>query len=441
MFRDLSEKLESVFKKLRGQGRLSEANISDAMREVRRALLEADVNFKVVKDFIGQVQQKALGQDVLQSVSPGQQVIKVVHDQLSELMGHAARELDLSGTPPQRIMLVGLQGSGKTTTASKLAAMLRHKGKRPLLVAADVHRPAAIDQLITLGKSLSIPVYSERDAKAVAICKNAFAFAAENHCDLIIFDTAGRQHVDEEMMQEVFEIKEVVTPSEILFVADAMTGQDAVNAAKAFHDRLGFTGVILTKMDGDARGGAALSILAVTGCPIKFIGTSEKTDGIEVFHPDRMASRILGMGDIVSLVERAQEAVSQKDAEEMERKLRKAEFTFEDFLAQLQQVKKMGPLQEVLAMIPGANKLGPLDVDEKTMGRTEAIVRSMTIAERRKPDVIDGSRRKRIARGSGTSVQDVNRLLKQFDQMRKMMKQMSKFGGKASRMPGMFPGM
>ncbi len=441
MFRDLSEKLESVFKKLRGQGRLTEANIGDAMREVRRALLEADVNFKVVKDFIAQAQQKALGQEVLQSVSPGQQVIKIVHDQLIDLMGQSARELDLSGAPPQRIMLAGLQGSGKTTTAAKLAALLRHKGKRPLLVAADIHRPAAIDQLITLGRSLSIPVYSQKDAKAVAICKNSFAFAAENHCDLLIFDTAGRQHVDEDMMQEAVEIRNAVSPNEVLFVADAMTGQDAVNAAKAFHDRLGFTGVVLTKMDGDARGGAALSILAVTGCPIKLIGTSEKTDGLEVFHPDRMASRILGMGDIVSLVEKAQEAVSQKDAEEMERKLRNAEFTFEDFLSQLQQVKKMGPLQEVLAMIPGANKLGALDVDDKALGRTEAIVKSMTIAERRRPDMIDGSRRKRIARGSGTSVQDVNKLLKQFDQMRKMMKQMSKLGGRTPRMPGMFPGM
>jgi len=433
MFKELSEKLDSVFKKLRGQGKLSEKNIADAMREVRRALLEADVNFKVVKTFIEKVQAKAVGTEVLESIAPGQQVVKIVHDELISLLGDSDRELELKGNIPHKIMLVGLQGSGKTTTAGKLALLLRSRNKKMLLVAADVHRPAAVDQLKIIGKSLDIPVYSEETKDAPALCANALRYAEERFYDLCIFDTAGRQHVDEDMMKEAIEIRNRISPNEILFVADSMTGQDAVNAANSFNEKLNFTGVILTKIDGDARGGAALSIRSVTGKPIKFIGVSEKMDGLEVFHPDRMASRILGMGDIVSLVEKAQATIDLEKSQELEEKIRKNQLTLEDFLSQLKEIKKMGPIQDIMAMIPGMNKMPVGDVDEKSLSRTEAIVSSMTREERRKPLILNGSRRKRIAKGSGTTVMDVNRLLKQFEQMQKMFKMMNKSGGKMSR--------
>lgn len=439
MFNDLTDKFEGIFKKLRGQGKLTEKNIRESMREVRRALLEADVNFRVAKDFIAKIQERAVGREVLSNIAPGQQVVKIVHDELVSLLGNTAQEINFSPAPPSVLMLVGLQGSGKTTTAGKLACKLRAQGKKPLLVAADIYRPAAVQQLKIIGKSMDIPVYHEDIQDAVRICKNGKKYAQEHGLDLCIFDTAGRQHVDETMMNEIGEIRNSVKPDEILFVADAMTGQDAVNAAKAFHERVDFSGVVLTKMDGDARGGAALSILAVTGKPVKFIGVSEKTDGLEKFHPDRMANRILGMGDIVSLVEKAQENVDIKEAEKLERKLRKNEFTFEDFLSQIKQIRKMGPMQDILAMIPGASKLKGVEMDDKAVSRTEAIIFSMTAKERRKPSLIDGSRRKRISRGSGTSVRDVNQLLKQFEQMQKMIKQMNKSPGKLSRMAGSFP--
>ncbi len=439
MFKDLSQKLEVTFKKLRGLGKLTEKNISDAMREVRRSLLEADVNFIVVKKFINSVKEKALGQEVINNIAPGQQVIKVVHDEMAKLMGGERNKLNFSGDHPHSIMLVGLQGSGKTTTAGKLAVKLRSEGYNPLLIAADVYRPAAITQLQKVGKSIGVEVYSEETKDAPAICNNAVKFAKENNHTLCIFDTAGRQHVDDGMMDEALKIRNDIKPHEILFVADAMTGQDAVNSAKAFSQKLNFTGVVLTKMDGDARGGAALSILGVTGCPIKFIGTSEKMDGIEEFHPDRMASRILGMGDIVSLVEKAQNVMSQEEAQKLEQKMRKNAFTLEDFLSQIKQIKKMGPLQDIIGMIPGMNKMKGLSLDENAFKHTEAVISSMTLKERDKPNIIDGSRRKRIAKGSGTSVQEVNRLLKQFAQMQKMLKQMNKGSGKLSGLAGGFP--
>jgi len=427
MFEDLTIKLEGIFKKLRGQGRLSEDNIKDALKEVRRALLEADVNYKVVKDFITQVEAKAIGQEVLRSITPGQQVIKIVYDELTNLLGKERMEVKFSSQPPTVFLLVGLQGSGKTTACGKLARYYRRKGRFPLLVAADVYRPAAVDQLKILGKSLDLPVFSA-NKNPVKICEDSIGQAKKDGKDLVIIDTAGRLHIDEPLMQELLEIKKAVTPQEIILVADAMTGQDAVNIAKTFEEKIGLDGVFLTKMDGDARGGAALSIKAVTGKPIKFVGTGEKLDAMEMFYPDRMASRILGMGDVVSLVEKAEEAVSLEEAEKLEKKLRKEAFTLEDFYDQLQQIKRMGPLDSILSMIPGlgGKVMKGLQVDEKAMVRVEAMINSMTKEERLKPHIIDGSRRKRIAKGSGASVQDVNKLLKQFFMMQKMIKNLGK---------------
>ena len=427
MFDTLTQKLDSVLKRLRGEGRISEANIAEMLREVRKVLLDADVNYKVVKQFIDNVQQKSLGKEVVTSIAPGQLIVKIIHDELVALLGTAKADITISQTPPSVILIAGLQGSGKTTFAGKLANLLKSKGRSPLLVAADVYRPAAIDQLIMLGAQIEVPVFSSRTDSAVDIAKNSIDHARKNARDTVIIDTAGRLHVDEEMMREVESIKSSVQPHEILFVVDAMTGQDAVNTAKAFHDRLNFDGVVLTKLDGDTRGGAALSIRSVVERPIKFVGTGEKLDAIEQFHPDRMASRILGMGDIVTLVEKAQQSFDQEKAQQLEQKIRKSQFTLEDFYSQLQEIKKMGPLSQVLSMIPGANKLGNInDVDEKEMKYVEAIILSMTIEERQHPAIINGSRRKRIATGSGRTVQEVNKLLKQFFEMQKMMKNFTK---------------
>lgn len=390
-------------------------------------LLDADVNYKVVKQFIESVQQKALGHEVVSSVAPGQLIVKIIYDELVALMGTAKADITLSQTPPSVIMIAGLQGSGKTTFAGKLANMLKSKGRSPLLVAADVYRPAAIDQLMMLGTQIEVPVFMSRTDSAIDIAKNSIDHARKNARDTVIIDTAGRLHVDEEMMREVESIKSSVQPHEILFVVDAMTGQDAVNTAKAFHDRLNFDGVVLTKLDGDTRGGAALSIRSIVEKPIKFVGTGEKLDALEPFYPDRMASRILGMGDIVTLVEKAQQSFDQEKAQQFEQKIRKSQFTLEDFYSQLQEVKKMGPLSQVLSMIPGASKLGNVnDVDDKELKYVEAIILSMTVEERQRPEIINGSRRKRIAMGSGTSVQEVNKLLKQFFEMQKMMKNFTK---------------
>ncbi len=440
MFEDLTQKLESALKNLKGQGKLTEKNISDGLKEIRRALLEADVNYKVVKQFIEDVRQKAVGETVLRSVTPGQQIVKIVHDELIRLMGESRMDIKMAGIPPTIVMLVGLQGSGKTTFAGKLANFLRKKGRHPMLVAADVYRPAAKEQLRVIGKQLGIPVYITEHNDAVKICQEAIPAARQQGCDVLILDTAGRLHIDDAMMQELKAIQNKIKPHEILFVADGMTGQDAVTAASEFQVWLDYDGVVLTKMDGDSRGGAALSIRAVTGKPIKFIGTGETLDAVEPFYPDRMASRILGMGDIVSLVEKAQETLDVEKAKKLEQKLRRNEFTLEDFYDQLQQLKKMGPLEQLLGMIPGMGKqLRNVQVDEKALVRIEAIINSMTPEERRNPRIINGSRRKRIARGSGTRVQDVNQLLNQFEQMRKMIKRMKgkKFRGMFS--PGSFP--
>ncbi len=434
MFDQLTSRFEDFFRKLRGHGKLTEANIRDSMREVRRILLEADVNFKVVKDFISRVQEKALGQEVVRSITPGQQVIKIIHDELIVLLGEGVSRLDLSGTPPVPVMLVGLQGSGKTTLCAKLALHLKRRGKFPLMVAADIYRPAAIEQLKQLGKQLDIPVWAPGVLDPVEICRTAIAEARRTERDVLLLDTAGRLHIDEEMMEELVRIRDAVQPPEILYVADGMGGQDAVKAAQEFAARLDFNGIVLTKLDGDAKGGAALSIRAVTGKPIRFIGTGEKPDALEEFHPDRMASRILGMGDVITLVEKAQKAVDQESAEKLARKLARQEFTLEDFLEQFKQIRKMGSLEQIIGMIPGIGKqLKGLQLDEREMLQTEAIIFSMTPEERRKPHIINGSRRRRIAAGSGTSVQQVNQLLKQYDQLRSMMKRM----GKGRR--GMFP--
>ena len=431
MFESLSQKLDAVFKRLRGHGKITEENVADSLREVRRVLLDADVNLQVAKEFVEKVRQRAVGQDVLSSITPGQQIIKIIHDEMVALLGESKADVADAQEPPTVILVAGLQGSGKTTFSAKLAKFLKEKGRSPLLVAADVHRPAAIDQLEVLGKQIDVPVFADRNSDAVTIAGSSIDAARTSIRDTVIIDTAGRLHVDEEMMQEAEAIRERIRPHEILFVADAMTGQDAVNTARAFHERLSIDGVVLTKMDGDARGGAALSIRAVLQRPIKFIGVGEKMDALEPFYPERIASRILGMGDIVTLVEKAQQQYDQEEAVKLEEKLRTAQFTLDDFLQQLQEVRKMGPLDQLAGMIPGMNRLpAGAQIDERAMLHVEAMIRSMTREERAKPQVINGSRRKRIAVGSGTSVQEVNRLLKQFDEMRKMMKKISKGGFK-----------
>jgi len=426
VFEGLAAKLQQTFKKLRGHGKLGEADVNDAMREVRMALLEADVNFKVVKDFVAKVKERAVGQEVLNSLTPAQQVIKIVNDELTSLMGGTQSRISISPRPPTVIMLVGLQGAGKTTTAGKLARLLVKQSKRPLLVAADVYRPAAIKQLQVIGEQLDIPVFAmENSESPVTIARKAIEYANTYARDMVIIDTAGRLHINEELMGELKTIKQTVKPHEILLVVDAMTGQDAVTVAEAFNAELGLDGIIMTKLDGDARGGAALSVKAVTGCPIKFAGMGEKMDALETFHPDRMASRILGMGDVLSFIEKAESSINIEQAQAMEKKLRKDDFNLDDFLEQLQQVKNLGPLDQLLGMLPGMGnmkKLKDVEIDEKQLKYTEAIIRSMTKKERRDPSILNGSRRKRIAVGSGTRVQDVNRLLKQFDEAKKMMK-------------------
>ncbi|MDR2550861.1 MAG: signal recognition particle protein [Desulfobulbus sp.] len=444
MFENLTDRLESAFKKLRGHGRLTEENIQEAMGEVRTALLEADVNFGVVKEFIASVTAQAIGKEVLTSLSPGQQVVKVVHDHLVELLGSQAQPLKLDGRQPVTIMLAGLQGSGKTTTAAKLARQLKEKGRSPLLVPADVYRPAAIEQLHVLGAQVEVPVFaSTTEQKPVDIARQAFAEASTGPYDTVIIDTAGRLHVDDALMAELREISRTVPLTEVLFVADAMTGQDAVTVAEKFNSELEITGVILTKMEGDARGGAALSVKKVTGKPIKFVGVGESVEALEVFHPDRAASRILGMGDVLSLIEKAEAVVDQKNAEQLARKIQKNAFTLEDFLDQIQQIKKMGTLEQIMGMIPGINKLKQLKdapkPDQKELVKTEAIIRSMTTKERHNHRIIDASRRLRIAKGSGTSVAEVNRVLKSYAMMLKMMKNLKGkgivTGGKRRKLP------
>lgn len=443
MFEALSDKLAAAFKRLRSHGALTPEDLQVALRDVRMALLEADVNFRVVKDFIGRITEKATGKEVLESLTPAQQVVKIVHDELVELLGGQASGLALAGKPPVPVMLVGLQGSGKTTTAGKLAKFLREKqGRRPYLVSVDVYRPAAIEQLKTLARQLELPCFdTDPSARPVDVARQALKAADAAACDTLLLDTAGRLHVDERLMQELRDLKAAIQPREVLLVVDAMTGQDAVTVAKAFNDGLGFDGVVMTKLDGDARGGAALSVRSVTGRPLKLVGVGEKLDALEVFHPERMASRILGMGDVLTLIEKAQQAVDLDEARELERKLRKNQFTLEDFKEQLQQVKKMGSLESILSMLPGASKLkgAGLEVDGKELTRVEAIISSMTPQERRDHAILNGSRRKRIARGSGTSVEEVNRLVKRYLEARKMMTRLSRGGVKALRRGGRLP--
>ena len=436
MFDRLTERLDEVFRKLRGQGRIGERDLDVALRELRRALLEADVNFQVVKEFLGRVRERALGQDVLRSLTPGQQIIKVVHDELVALLGQNNSPIQLSDRPPAVILLVGLQGCGKTTVAAKLAHRLKSQGRLPSLVAADLQRPAAVEQLRTLGATIDVPVFGPEAAAvsdpaaradAVEVCRRGVAEARATNRSVVILDTAGRLGIDDEMMTELEKVRQLAEPSEILFVADSMLGQDAVETASRFCERLAFTGSVLTKMDGDARGGAALSIAHVTGVPVKFIGTGEGVEALEPFHPERIASRILGMGDVVSLVEKAELAFDREQAAKMEARLRKEAFTFYDFREQLEAIKSMGPLDQLLGMMPGAGKaLKGVQVDDNALGQVEAIINSMTPDERLKPQILNGSRRKRIARGSGTTVQDVNRLMKQFQMMQKMMRQMGR---------------
>ncbi|MCS0673049.1 signal recognition particle subunit FFH/SRP54 (srp54) [Cytobacillus firmus] len=440
-FEGLADRLQNTIQKIRGKGKINEADVKEMMREVRLALLEADVNFKVVKEFVKKVSERAVGQEVLKSLTPGQQVIKVVKEELTELMGGEQSKIAVSNRPPTVIMMVGLQGAGKTTTTGKLANLLRKKYNRnPMLVAADIYRPAAIKQLETLGKQLNMPVFSLGDqVSPVEIAKQAIAKAKEDHHDYVLIDTAGRLHVDEALMDELKQIKELSNPDEIFLVVDAMTGQDAVNVAQSFNDLLGLTGVVLTKLDGDTRGGAALSIRSVTNTPIKFVGLGEKLDALEAFHPERMASRILGMGDVLSLIEKAQANVDEEKAKELEQKMRTASFTFDDFLDQLGQVRSMGPLDELLKMMPGANKikgLNNIQIDEKQITHVEAIIKSMTKEEKIHPEIINASRRKRIAKGSGRTVPEVNRLLKQFEDMKKMMKQMAGMQQKGKKKGG-----
>ena len=431
MFGSLTEKLANAFKKFKNKGKLTEADVKEGMREVKLALLEADVNFKVVKSFINSVTERAVGTQVLESLVPAQQIIKIVNEELIKLMGSESAKLSINPKPPTVIMMVGLQGAGKTTHTGKIARMYKGKGKNPLLVACDVYRPAAIDQLKIVGESVGVPVFSMgAKISPVEIAKAGIEHAKKNGYDFVMIDTAGRLHIDEELMGELVKIKDAVNPDEILLVVDAMTGQDAVNVAKSFNELLDISGVVLTKMDGDTRGGAALSVKYITGKPIKFIGTGEKLDALELFYPDRMASRILGMGDVLSLIEKAEAAFDEKSAKELEKKMRGQTFTLEDFLMQMRQLKKMGNLDSLLGMLPGANTgaLKDAKVDEGLMARTEAIILSMTRKERINPDIINGSRRKRIAAGAGVTVEDVNKMLKQFDQMRKMMKQFTGMG-------------
>lgn len=432
-FSSLSEKLQATFKRLRGKGKLTEKDVQAALREVKLAFLEADVHYKVVKDFIAKVKERATGQEVLESLTPAQQVIKIVNDELTGLMGGSQSKIELASSPPTIIMMTGLQGSGKTTTSGKLGLLLKKNGRRPLLVAADVYRPAAIKQLQVVGESVDLPVFSMGTGQnPVDIAAAAVSHARSHGNDVVIIDTAGRLHIDQQLMQELKDISHGVHPHEILLVVDAMSGQDVVNVAQAFHEELGISGVVLTKLDGDARGGAALSVKAVTGCPIKYVGMGEKLDALEPFHPDRMASRILGMGDVLSLIEKAQQSIDQDKARELEKKLREQSFDLEDFLNQLREFRSMGSMEDIMGMLPGMNvgKLKNLQLDEKDLKRVEAIIQSMTREERAHPDILNSSRKKRIARGSGTTVQDVNRLVRQFEQTQKMIQQ---FGGLAGK--------
>jgi signal recognition particle subunit SRP54 len=438
MFESLTEKLESIFKKLKGKGLLKEEDVDLALKEIRLALLEADVNFRVVKDFIQKIREKAVGKEVLESLTPGQQVIKIVNEELCELLGKTNQKIQLSPNPPTIIMMVGLHGSGKTTTSAKLARIFKKEGRRPMLVAADLQRPAAIDQLIALGSQIDVPVFYSKEIKnPVSLCTEAVKKSKTEARDILIIDTAGRLHIDESLMKELKDIKEAIKPKEIIFVADAMTGQDAVNIAKNFQEQIGIDGIILTKMDGDARGGAALSIISVTGKPIKYIGTGEKIDMLEQFHPDRIASRILGMGDVLSLIEKAQKTFDQKEAERLQKTIISETFTFDDLRDHLKKMRSMGPLENLLSMIPGFNKIKNIDIDEKELIKVEAIINSMTKKERRDHTIINGSRRRRIAMGSGTTVADVNRVIKQYLEIKKMLKMFK--GKKGFQLPKFFP--
>ena len=437
-FEGLSSRLQEITKKLKGEARITENNMKEMLREVKLALLEADVNYKIVKEFINNVQEKALGQEVMKSLKPGEQVVKIVKDELVGLLGGTESKINISPNPPTVIMLVGLQGSGKTTTAGKLANLLRKQGKKPLLVACDVYRPAAIKQLQVVGGQLNIPVYSEENIKdVVGIAKRAISNAISKLNDVVILDTAGRLHVDEELMQELQNVKKSVRPHEILLVVDAMTGQDAVNVANEFNTQVGIDGVILTKLDGDTRGGAALSVKKVTGAPIKFAGVGEKLSELEVFHPDRMASRILGMGDVLSIIEKAEASLDLEEAEKLEAQLKKNKFDLNDYLAQLKQVKKMGSFSSILKMIPGMNKLGDIKVDDKEFDKIEAMINSMSAEERANPKILNGSRRKRIAKGSGRQVSEINRFMDSFEMTQKMMKQMKNKGNMRKMMKGL----
>lgn len=438
MFETLSNKLESIFKRLKGKGLLKEEDVELALKEVRLALLEADVNFKVVKDFVQKIKEKAIGKEVLESLTPGQQVVKIVNEELCELLGKTNSRIQLSPNPPTVLMLVGLHGSGKTTTAAKLAKNFKKEGRRPLLVAADLQRPAAIDQLVTLGSQINVPVYSSKEIKdPVSLCEESIKKARLDARDVVIFDTAGRLHIDESLMTELRKIKEKVFPREVILVADAMTGQDAVNIARNFDEQVGIDGIILTKMDGDARGGAALSMRAITGKPIKFIGVGEKIDMLESFYPERIASRILGMGDVLSLIEKAQKSFGEKEAEKLQKAIIDESFTFDDLREHLKKLQGMGPLENILSMIPGFNKMKNLEVDEKELVKVEAIINSMTKKERKNYNIIDGSRRRRIATGSGTTVADVNRVIKQYIEIKKMLKMFK--GKKGIKMPKFLP--
>lgn len=442
MFQSLSDKLSAAFKHFRNKGKLTEADVKVGMREIKLALLEADVNFKVVREFVKQVTERAVGSEVLESLVPAQQIVKIVNEELTAIMGGSQSKLTISSAPPTVIMMCGLQGAGKTTHAAKLAAMYKKQGKRPLLVACDIYRPAAIKQLQILGDQIGVPVFTMgTDVSPVKIAEEGIKYAKDNFCDMVFIDTAGRLHIDEVLMEELRSIKEKVDPTEILLTIDAMIGQDSVNVAEHFNGLLDITGVILTKLDGDTRGGAALSVRYVTGKPIKFIGVGEKIDAIEPFHPDRMASRILGMGDVLSLIEKAEAAYDDKKAAELEKKMREQTFTLDDYLEQFEQIRNMGSMEQLLSMMPGINTsaLKDAQIDEKAMGRVEAIIKSMTPKERTKPEILNSSRKRRIAAGSGTSVEEVNKLLKQFEQVKKMMKQFSSLGGKRRGKKMKFP--